>query len=296
MERIGIAGSGRMGTAIGGRLLAAGFPLAVWNRTAGRADVLIAQGATLAATPQALVESSDIVLTLLTDDAAIEQVYYSQDGLLSGAVAGKLLVDMSTVRPRTIQRLGAAMRDCGAAFVDAPVSGTVGPARAGQLLALVGGAVADVARVRPVLDAFCRRVAHMGPIGSGTAMKLVLNLPMAVYWQALAEAVAMGAQFDLDLAAMLDVISDSAAGLPALRPKIPAILGEPSEVAFDITGVRKDLLAMIETGQSVGVPMPAASAALLSFMNATAAGHGSEDFAYVIAQYIAAVRRTNGNA
>lgn len=292
MERIGIAGIGRMGAAIGERLLAAGFSLTAWNRTPQRAEALIAQGAKQAATPRVLAESCDIVLTLLTHDAAIEEVYLGPDGLLSGEVHGRLFLEMSTVRTRTIQQLAEAVSARGAALVDSPISGTVGPARAGQLLALVGGAEADVARARPVQEAFCRRIAHMGPVGSGITMKLALNLPMAVYWQALAEAAAMGVRFGLDLETMLDLISDSPAGLPALRPKIPAMLGANEDVSFDITGVRKDLLAMIETGQSMSVPMPAASAALLGFMAQTAAGHGSEDIARFIPQYIASVRAT----
>lgn len=290
MERIGIAGVGRMGRAIAERIIAAGYPLTVWNRTAARAAPLRDAGAALAASPRALAQASDIVLTLLTNDQAIEAVYLGPDGLLSGAVAGKLFVEMSTVRTATIQHLATAVAQRGAALVDAPVSGTVGPARAGQLLALVGGTEADVARVRPVLNTFCRRIAHLGPSGSGTTMKLALNLPMAVYWQALAEALALGQQFGLDLATMLDLIADSPAALAALRMKIPIILGQPDEVAFDVGGVRKDLLAMIATGQQFGVPMPAASAALLSFTAATAAGLGQQDLAAMIPFYLRSVQ------
>ena len=292
MERIGLVGLGRMGTAIAGRLLAAGWPLTIWNRTADRAADLVAQGASLAATPADLAQASDVVLTILTDDAAIEDVYRGPRGLLAGAVAGKLFAEMSTVRTSTILRLGDTITEQGGALVDAPLSGSVGPARQGQLLALVGGAPADVERATPIFNAFCRRVAHLGPAGSGTTMKLVLNLPMAIYWQGLAEALALGSQFGLELGAMLELILDSQVAICALRAKAPAILGERGEVAFDITGVRKDLLAMIETGQSLGVPMPAASAALGSFMAATAAGIGHDDLADLIPHYIAAVRRT----
>jgi 3-hydroxyisobutyrate dehydrogenase-like beta-hydroxyacid dehydrogenase len=115
---------------------------------------------------------------------------------------------------------------------------------------------------------------------------------MAIYWQGLAEALALGSQHGLDLATMLDLIADSPAAIGALRAKIPAILGDVGEVAFDVTGVRKDLLAMIESGQRVGVPMPAASAALISFMAATAAGRGGDDLAALIPHYLAAVRAT----
>lgn len=294
MERIGIAGLGRMGTAIAGRIAAAGYRLTVWNRTPARAAALRAAGAQVADSPRALAEASEIILTLLTNDQAIVQVYQGPDGLLSGAVRGKLFVEMSTVRTATIHNLAAAVASRGAALVDAPVSGTVGPAREGRLLALVGGAEADVARARPVLETFCRRIAHLGPSGSGTTMKLALNLPMAVYWQALAEALALGQQFGLELATMLELIADSPAALAALGMKIPVILGQQDEVAFDVAGVRKDLLAMIATGQQFGVPMPAASAALLSFTAATAAGLGAQDLAAMIPFYLRSVRAAGG--
>lgn len=293
MEHIGIAGTGRMGTAIGGRLLAAGFRLTVWNRTRRRTAALAAAGASIAQTPRELAGSCDVVVTLLTDDRALETVYRGPEGLLVGDVAGKLFVDMSTVRSATIERLAAAALDRGAGFVDAPVSGSLAPARAGQLLALVGGSGADVERARPVLEAFCRRIAHVGPAGSGTTMKLVLNMPMAVYWQGLSEALAMGVQSGLDLGTMLELIADSGAAIGALKPKIPQMLGQAGEVGFSITGVRKDLLAMIETGQRYGVPMPAGSAALACFMAVTSAGHGDEDFAAYAQHYIDAVRRSN---
>jgi len=290
VEQIGIAGTGRMGTAIGGRLVAAGFELTVWNRTPQRAAALAERGARIVSTPRELAERCDIVLTLLTDDRALEAVYGGPDGLLSAGVAGKLFIEMSTVRSATVERLAAAAIQRGAGFVDAPVSGSIAPARAGQLLALVGGTDADVERARPVLQAFSRRVAHVGPAGSGTTMKLVLNMPMAVYWQGLSEALAMGAQAGLELATMLELIADSGAAIGALKPKIPQMLGQAGEVGFPITGVRKDLLAMVETGQRYGVPMPAGSAALLGFMAATAAGRGDDDFAAYVQHFIDTVR------
>jgi 3-hydroxyisobutyrate dehydrogenase-like beta-hydroxyacid dehydrogenase len=294
MERIGLIGLGRMGAAMGGRLLAAGFPLAVWNRTRARADGLLEQGAAWADSPRALAAQCDVALTIVTDDAAVRRVYSSENGLLAGDVAGMLFIEMSTVRADTIVTLGREVAAKGAQLVDSPVSGTVGPARAGKLLALVGGEPAAVERARPVLAPLTRRVAHVGPGGSGTTMKLVLNLPMAIYWQGLAEALALGVRAGLDRAQMLDLIMDSPAAIAALTIKREAILGAEGEVAFDITGVRKDLLAMVGTGQQLGVPMPAASAALVSFMYATAAGHGGEDLAALIPLFIEAVQRSAG--
>jgi 3-hydroxyisobutyrate dehydrogenase-like beta-hydroxyacid dehydrogenase len=292
MERIGFVGLGRMGQAMAFRLLAAGFPLTVHNRTPAKAEPLLSQGAAWAGTPADLVAGSDIVLTILTDDRAVEQVYTGERGLLSGECGGKLFVEMSTIRTPTIHALGPQAQARGAHLLDAPVSGTLEPAREGQLLAMIGGEAADLERARPVLEVLCRRIVHMGPSGSGTTMKLVLNLPMAIFWAGLAEAIAMGSQFGLDTAQMLDVYLDSPVALPALRMKAPLMLGAPHEVAFDVTGVRKDLLAMVATGQDAGVPMPTSSAALTLFAAATAAGHGERDLIAVVDYMVELVRKT----
>ena len=292
MERIGFAGLGRMGQAMAGRMLAAGFPLTVYNRTRAKAETLVAQGAAWAATATKLADRSDIILTILTDDRAVEQVYTGEHGLLVGDCVGKLFVEMSTIRTATILALQPRIESRGARLLDVPVSGTLEPARQGQLLAMVGGLTEDLDRARPVLEVLCRRIVHMGPSGSGTTMKLALNMPMAIFWAGLAEAIAMGSQFGLDKAQMLDVYLDSPVALPALRMKAPLLLGAQHEVAFDVTGVRKDLLAMIATGQDAGVPMPTGSAALALFAAAAAAGHGERDLIDVVEYMLEMVRKT----
>src|SRR5215831_4134459 len=190
---IGIIGTGRMGAAIAGRLLGLGRKVAVWNRTAAKAQALAAAGATVAATPAALVRDCDLVISMLTDAAAIEAAYAGPGGALEAAAPGKLFVEMSTVRPEAEIALEARVRAEGAALVDCPVGGSVGPAKEGKLFGFVGGAEADVARARPVLEQICRRVEHVGPVGAGARMKLAINLPLLVYWQALAEALALAA-------------------------------------------------------------------------------------------------------
>ena len=292
MERIGLVGLGRMGQAMAGRLLAAGFPLAVHNRTRAKAEPLLARGAAWAESPAALTEQADIVLTILTDDRAVEATYGGERGLLAGAVGGRLFVEMSTIRPATIHRLRPRVEAAGGRLLDAPVSGTVEPARQGQLLVMVGGAAEDLERARPALAVLGRRIEHLGPSGAGTTMKLALNLPMAVFWAALGEALALGEQSGLDRAQMLDLYLDSPVALPALRGKAPLLLGAPHEVAFDVTGVRKDLLAMVAAAQEVGVPTPTASAALAQFAAATAAGYGERDLAFSIDYVVRVARET----
>jgi 3-hydroxyisobutyrate dehydrogenase-like beta-hydroxyacid dehydrogenase len=293
--RIGFVGLGRMGQAMVPRLLHAGYTVTVWNRTAARAQPLLERGATLASSLAELASTSDIVLDIVYDDAAVEAIYHPETGLLSGNVAGTLFIEMSTIRPDTIQRLAPQVEARGASLLDAPVSGTTGPAREGQLMALVGGTAADLERARPVLDVLCRRVAHLGASGSGTLMKLVLNMPMAVYWQALAEALTMGTRSGLDARQMIELIEDSPAMMGALKIKKAAILEGIDEATFTISGVRKDLIAMTTTGQSLGVPMPAASASLLSFAAASAADWAERDLADLIAYYADMVNCSAGN-
>ena len=276
-----------MGRAFATKIAAGGETVTVWNRTPGRAE-----GLAKAATPMDLVAAADIVLTSLTDDAAVEAVY---DSLLSGPVAGRLFVEMSTIRPETVRGIAARVEAAGARLIDAPVAGGPAVVAAAQSLAFVGGAPEDIDRARPVLASFCRKIAPMGPVGSGTVMKLVANLPIGVYFQALAEGLALGQSHGLDLEAMLGVMLDSPGALAALPRKVPAILGEGGDVPFDIAGVRKDLLAMTAACHRAGVPTPAATGALSAYAGATAAGWGAKDFATIIrfwAEAVAGLPRT----
>ncbi|MGI9505731.1 MAG: NAD(P)-dependent oxidoreductase [Geminicoccaceae bacterium] len=168
--RIGIAGVGRMGTAIAERLIGEGHELLAWNRSAGKVDALAAKGAIACPSPKALAGSAEAILTILTNAEAIEAVYDGTDGLLSDRLGGKLVVDMSTVRPETERALAERVRAKGAAFVECPVGGTVAPAKDGKLLGFAGGETADVERARPILDALCRRLEHVGPVGAGSSV------------------------------------------------------------------------------------------------------------------------------
>ncbi len=271
-----------MGTAIAARLLDRGFPLVVWNRSRSRAASLEDRGARLAATPAELVAGSDIVVTMLSDDEAARAVYLGDDGLCSAAAAGRLFIEMSTLRPETVRDLHRKLREHGAAMIDAPVSGTVPPAREGRLLALVGGEENDIRRAEPVLSALTRRVVHAGPAGQGALLKLAVNLPLAVYWQSLAESVAMGETGGLDRKLILETLADSAAALAVLGMKMPAILGESKEVAFDLASMHKDLRLITETAHALGIDADAAIATLGAYGAAVDAGLGADDAVAIV--------------
>jgi|HubBroStandDraft_1064217.scaffolds.fasta_scaffold00066_5 3-hydroxyisobutyrate dehydrogenase len=279
--QLAVAGLGRMGRAIAEALSRKENPILVWSRTAGRADGLAR--CRERPSPRALAAEADIILTSLTHDAAVEAVYGGPDGLLAAPVVGRLFIETSTIRPETVQSLAGRVADQGAVLVDAPIAGGPAAVREAACFAFVGAPdAASVARVRPVLTRFCRRIEHLGPTGSGTVMKLVANLPIGVYFQALAEALALGRSHGLDLARMLAILVDTPGALPMLERKLPAILGEALDIPFDIAGVRKDLLAMTAAAHGSGVPTPAATGALAGFAAATAAGWGGQDFARII--------------
>lgn len=280
--RIGVCGTGKMGSAMAERLIEVGHDVAVWNRNAAKTANLTARGAQKAATPAALATMADIIITMLFDAAAVEAVHADPDGLLSGDVKGKLFVDCSTVPPEASRAIAAEVTAKGGAFIDCPVGGTVGPAREGKLLGLVGGSDADVARARPILDQLCRRVEHVGPVGAGAAMKLAVNLPLMVYWQALGEALALVAPLGLPPERVVDILADTSGTPMAMKGRAPHIArllaGEPlGPPAFDVSAARKDLAVMVRVGEELGASMPATSAALAGFTAADEAGFGRSD-------------------
>ncbi|MFP6830040.1 MAG: NAD(P)-dependent oxidoreductase [Gammaproteobacteria bacterium] len=280
--RLGFLGLGKMGAGMAARLLDTGHTVTVWNRTAARTEALEAAGAEVATVPADVVTRSELIISMLHDDQAAYDVYSGTNGLLSVPAGEKLFIDMSTLRPEAARDLAERCSAKGAAFIDAPVSGTVGPARTGRLMALVGGSEANLERARPTLEALTRRIVHAGPVGNGSLLKLVLNLPLAVYWQSLAEALALGHSGGLALDTMLDAVSDSGGALSALSHKISMIIDDSADVAFDIATMEKDARAILAVGAEFGIQMPTTTAALTAYSSAHAAGLGSADAVAII--------------
>lgn len=289
--RIGVAGLGRMGAAMAARL-AEQADIVVWNRTRATAE---ASGLPVAESPRELAERSDVVVSSLFDAAALDAVYRGPDGLLSaapGTPLPRLFIEMSTVRPQDQSALAAHTGAAGGAFIECPVGGTTGPARAGALLGLVGGEAADLDRARPVLDRLCRRVEHVGPVGAGAAMKLAVNLPLLVFYQALGESMALVRHLRLDPAWLMELFADTSGGANVLKvrgPAIAATLGgaDPAATTFAIDAIRKDLATMVAEAESQGFSLPVASRALTVFDDASAEGWGPRDGAWLPAYWAA---------
>ncbi len=280
--RVGIAGVGKMGGAIALRLMEVGHEVVVWNRSGERTKPMVEAGAKAAPTPKALAESVDTILTILGSVAAYADVYEGANGLTAGDLTGKLVVDMTTVQPADVRQLADLVRGKGAAFVECPVGGTVGPARQGKLLGLAGGEPADLARAKPLLEQMCRRVELLGPVGSGAAMKLAVNLPLMVAYQALAEATILARSVGLSNEALMELLSDTSGAPSVLKMRHPAIAktlnGEdPGPPNFDVDLICKDLRTMVAEAASRGATLPVAEAALKTFEKAQAEGWGKRD-------------------
>jgi 3-hydroxyisobutyrate dehydrogenase len=277
---IGVAGIGKMGAAIAARLMEVGNEVTVWNRTPDKAKAV--SGATMAATPAALAQQSEAIVTILTDGAAIEAVYSGASGLLSAGVNGKLFIEMSTVPPKVETALAPKVEAKGAVFVECPVGGSTTPARQGKLLGLLGGDADAVARALPILNQLCRKVEHCGPVGAGSSMKLAINLPLMVAWQAYGEAFAIARDVGWDPKRLLDLFVESNGANNGLKMRADMIVAmmenrDPGPTTFNIADAVKDLRTMVDTGAAKGADMPATKAALAAFEEANKKGLGGGD-------------------
>lgn len=280
--KVGVCGTGRMGASIAERLIAVGHEVGVWNRDAAKTRPLVAAGAKAFASPGALAEACDVTIVMLLNDAATKAVYRGASGLLQANLNGRLVIDMSTIRPDSMISVGDAVARLGAAFVECPVGGSKVPAKEGKLFGLVGGSDADVARAKPLLEQLCRRIEHVGPLGAGATLKLAVNLPLLVYWQALGEALTICKPLNLAPERLIDILSDTA-GAPAAMKGRGAIIakvlgGAPlGETAFGITAAKKDLATAVQFAASLHAELPVAKSALSCFEEAEAAGLGEAD-------------------
>ena len=284
--QVGVAGLGAMGGNVAARLIEVGHQVTVWNRTPEKAKPLAAAGAKLAGSPAEVAAASESVITMLTDGAAIEAVYNGPNGLLSGDVKGKLFIEMSTVAPKVATDLAPKVRAKGAVLVECPVGGSTAPARKGQLLGLMGAEPADAARARPLLEQLCRKVEHCGPVGTGAAMKLAINLPLMVAWQAYGEAFSIARSVGWDAKRLLDLFVESNGANNALKMRADMIVKlfegqDPGPTTFSIANGVKDLRTMVATGEALGADMIATKAALAGFEDATKHGIGGGDGAQI---------------
>ena len=284
MARVAFVGAGRMGSGMAARLLGAGHEVVVWNRTADRAAELVAAGAQVAPTPRQAAEGADAIVVMVSDDDASRSVWTGPDGLLAGAAPGALAVECSTLSHGWVLDLAAAARDRGLRYVDSPVTGLPDAAAAGKLTLLIGADDADLAAVRPLLEPLSAVVLHFGPVGAGTAYKLIVNLMGAVQIAGVAEGMAMAERAGLDLELVARAIESGQAASPqVVRNAHRIVAGDHADpVVFSGRLRRKDADYGVRLASELGIDARLGTAALDGLDRLVAMGLGDQNESAVV--------------
>ncbi|HEY7279242.1 MAG TPA: NAD(P)-dependent oxidoreductase [Trebonia sp.] len=280
--KVGFAGLGRMGAPMAARIAEHGFPLTVWNRTAGRTEPLARHGASVADTLHEVAAGSHVVITMLSDGEAALAVWAGPGGLLETCAPGTIGIDMSTTGPRAARDIASRADLAGVRFLDVPVSGSVALAEQGRLTAMAGGDPCALAKALPVLEAMTAKQLHLGPAGAGAAMKLAVNIMIATVNQAVAEALALSAGAGIDPRDAYDALTVSAVSSPFLRYKRDAYLAaDDVPVSFTTALMAKDLQLALDIAGETALSLAATATAKKSLDQACAAGFSDADFACV---------------
>jgi 3-hydroxyisobutyrate dehydrogenase len=277
VRRVGFAGLGTMGAAMAANLVRGGFDVAVWNRTPGRAGELVALGASEAASPADLATGRDAVVLCVRDTPDVEAVVFGPAGIVDGDAQALLVIDCSTIAPDATREFGKRLAERGAALVDAPVSGGSEGARQATLSIMVGGAEADVARARPVLEAMGRTITHMGPLGAGQATKAVNQVILAGTYLAVAEGIVLAMKSGLDPEAVIQALGAGAAASWVLTNRGERMIRNEYPIGFKLALHRKDLGIALGMAQAVGAALPVAGLAAQIENGLIAEGHGDDD-------------------
>jgi 3-hydroxyisobutyrate dehydrogenase-like beta-hydroxyacid dehydrogenase len=275
---LGFIGLGAMGGRLAKRLLDAGYQVTGTNRTPSKAQWLREAGMRWANTPRQVAEASDIIFTMVTNTAALEEVVLGPHGVLAGLRPGKVYVDMSTVSPEKSRELAEQVAARGARMLDAPVSGSPITLEQGQLSMMVGGDPEALERVKPVLQAMAPTVNYVGMNGQAVLMKIAVNLNLQVQMMAFCEALILAEKGGIPRATALKVLLDSVIASPSLKYRTPFILNEPSEAWFNVNMMQKDMLLALEMGRQFDVPMPTVAVSNEYLTAARAMGLAEHDF------------------
>jgi 3-hydroxyisobutyrate dehydrogenase len=283
--KIALLGLGLMGMGMAGRLLDAGYPISVWNRTPGKAESLAERGAQVAQSPREAATGAAVVLSMLSDVPVCRDVWLGRGEALLGVTPGTILVESSTVTVDWIHELNNAARQYDCELVDAPVTGSKPQAAAGQLLFLAGGSVAAVNKITPILKAMGRDVVHVGPVGSGARLKLINNFLSGSQAAALAEALSLIERSGLDRQKALGVLTEGAPGSPIIKTLSGRMTERTYEPNFVLRLMAKDLRYAVSEADQQGLDLDMGRAALRVFEHAISAGQGEEDMSAVVEQF-----------
>ncbi len=279
---IGFIGLGLMGKPMAQNLLRAGFPLVVWNRTKAKADDLVRGGAKLAADPREAAAQADVLITIVSDPAALEEVLFGKNGALVSLRRGCTLVDSSTVSPDMARRVAAACAERGVEFLDAPVTGGTWGAEKGELVFMVGGKAETLERVKPVLEAMGKRFILLGPNGAGQTVKLGMNLLLALQVDAFAEALALVTAAGVPADRLMEVLQSSMARSGVLDVKAPMMVKGEFPASFPLRLMHKDVRLALELAGELGVALPSGAAAYATYSAVKDASKDDPDFSAVM--------------
>jgi 3-hydroxyisobutyrate dehydrogenase-like beta-hydroxyacid dehydrogenase len=281
-KKVGLIGLGLMGRPMGMNLVKAGYSLTVWNRTASRADELVAAGAKLAKSPQEVAAASDFLLTMVSDPPALEEVLWGPNGAMQALKRGSTYVDCSTISPTFARKIAAACAERGVRFLDAPVTGGDWGAKKGELLFMIGGDAATLKDAEPILGVMGKKWFHLGPNGAGQTVKLAMNLILALQVDALAEALALTTRAGIQGEKLVEVMQSSMARSGVLDVKAPNLLKGEYVPSFPLRLMHKDLGLALDLGNQLGVALPATAAARETYNYVKGAAKEDLDYSAVM--------------
>jgi 3-hydroxyisobutyrate dehydrogenase len=284
-QNIAFFGLGTMGAGMARRLLAAGFLVTIYNRSADKAAEFAREGAVVARSPRDAARRADIVVSMVVDDEASRGMWLGDDGALSSVPLGAVLIESSTLSVEWVRKLAGAAKEHDCELLDAPVTGSKPQAAAGELCFLVGGADDALDKARPVLEAMSRAIVHVGPTGSGALLKLINNFLCGVQAASLAEGMAMIEKGGLDREKAIEILTGGAPGSPIIKTLSARMAARDYSPNFSLRLMAKDLMYAAAQGKGFGIDSAMAGAALEVFQAAITDGEGERDLSAVVEQF-----------
>ncbi|MHA6531141.1 NAD(P)-dependent oxidoreductase [Paenibacillus sp. BAC0078] len=285
MKQIGFIGLGTMGAPMASNLLRSGFQVTVFNRTASKSEPLAAEGAKVAATPQSAAEGKDVIITMISNDDSIREVFYGDNGILNAMKPGAVIIDSSTISPGLVREIAAAVEERGGKFLDAPVTGSKPAAIEGTLVFMVGGNASVIEEHRDIFDAMGRLLLHMGENGSGAVAKLAHNAMVGIHNVALAEGFSIAVKSGVPADKFLELVQNGSAGSKQAELKGRKIIDNDFSNQFSLALMLKDLKLASSLSDSTGVPSPMLGLAKSMFQTGFNHGYGDEDLSAVVKTY-----------
>jgi 3-hydroxyisobutyrate dehydrogenase-like beta-hydroxyacid dehydrogenase len=280
-QKIGFIGLGIMGRPMAANILKAGYELMVYNRTLSKTMALADAGAHIASTPAELIHWADVVILMLTGSEAVDAVLYSEQGILSAAPSGKVIINMSTVSPAYTRTLGKCLASSSIIFIDAPVSGSKKPAVEGTLIILAGGPRDTINNLEPLLLSMGQKVIYCGEAGQGSAMKMTINLLLSIMMEGLCESLNLAKQLNLDSDLVLNSILAGPLGCGLFDLKSNMLKKDEFPVQFPLKHMTKDLRYVLQTADESGAAVPVSHTVFQLYRQGVSLGNGDLDFAAV---------------